>query len=108
MAISLLMFMHNTYDKVVFKSQYGRVKFIEVINKYPNKNTLRKFIARFTMQVKKVKAKKNFSQSKYLTRELQELRRLKNEEVISEKEYESGKALIFSHKSFQVSEPVKR
>lgn len=108
MAISLLMFMHNTYDKVVFKSQYGRVKFIEVINKYPNKNTLRKFIARFTMQVKKVKAKRNFSQSKFLTRELQELRRLKNEEVISEKEYESGKALIFSHKSFQVSEPVKR
>jgi hypothetical protein len=107
-AISLLMFMHNTYDKVVFKSQYGRVKFIEVINNYPNKNTLRKFVTRFMMQVKKEKAKKNFSQSKFLTRELQELRRLKNEEVISEKEYESGKALIFSHKSFQVSVPVKR
>jgi len=103
MLISLLLFMHNSYDKVVFKSQYGRVKFIEVLNKNPNKNTFRKFLSRFVKQVKNEKAKKVFSQSRFLTRELQELRRLKNEEVISEEQYESGKALIFKHKSFQVS-----
>ena len=108
MLISLLMFMHNSYDKIIFKSQYGRVKFIEILNKYPDKNTFRKFIARFIMQVKNQKAKKNYSQAKFLTRELQELRRLKNEEVISEREYESGKALIFKHKSFQLSAPVNR
>ena len=101
--ISALLFFHNTYDRVIFKSQYGRVKFIEVLNRYPDKNTFRKFIARFMNQVKNEKAKKNFSQTKFLTRELQELRRLKNEVVITEEEYESGKALIFSHKSFQVS-----
>ena len=106
MFISLLMFMHNSYDKIIFKSQYGRVKFIEILNKYPDKNTFRKFMARFMKQVKNQKAKKNYSQAKFLTRELQELRRLKNEEVISELEYESGKALIFKHKSFQVSAPV--
>jgi len=103
MLISLLLFMHNSYDKVVFKSQYGRVKFIEVLNKNPNKNTFRKFLSRFVKQVKNEKSKKVFSQSKFLTRELQELRRLKNEDVISGEQYESGKALIFKHKSFQVS-----
>ena len=106
MLISLLMFMHNSYDKVVFKSQYGRINFIEVLNNHPDKNTFRKFITRFMTQVKNEKAKRNYSQSKYLTRELQELRRLKNEEVISEEEYESGKSVIFSHKSFQVSSPA--
>ena len=103
MLISLLLFMHNSYDKVVFKSQYGRVKFIEVLNKNPNKNAFRKFLSRFVKQVKNEKSKKVFSQSKFLTRELQELRRLKNEDVISGEQYESGKALIFKHKSFQVS-----
>ena len=94
MLISLLMFMHNSYDKIIFKSQYGRVKFIEIINGYPDKKTFRKFIGRFMMQIKNEKSKKNYSPSKFLTRELQELRRLKNEEVISEEEYQSGKALI--------------
>jgi len=103
MLISFLLFIHNSYDKVVFKSQYGRVKFIEVLNKNPNKNTFRKFLSRFVKQVKNEKSKKVFSQSKFLTRELQELRRLKNEDVISQEQYESGKALIFKHKSFQVS-----
>ena len=106
MMISLLLFVHNSYDKIIFKSQYGRVKFIEILNKYPDKNTFRKFVSRFMTQVKNEKAKKSFSQSKFLTRELQELRRLKNEEVISEEQYESGKSLIFKHKSFQVSGPA--
>jgi len=108
MLISLLLFFHNTYDKIIFQSQYGRVKFIEMINKYPDKKSFRRFIARFIMQVKNEKTKKNFSQSKFLTRELQELRRLKNEEVISEKEYESGKIAIFKHDSFQVSGSTDR
>jgi len=99
--ISALLFVHNSYDKVIFKSQYGRVKFIEVLNGYPNKKVFRKFITLFAMQVKNEKAKRNYSQSKFLTRELQELRRLKNEEVISEVEYDSGKTLIFNHNAFQ-------
>jgi hypothetical protein len=101
--ISLLLFVHNSYDKIIFRSQYGHVKFIEMINKYPDNRSFRKFIARFMLQVKNEKANKNYSQSKFLTRELQELRRLKNEEVISEEEYESGKTAIFKHSSFKIS-----
>ena len=99
--ISLLLFGHNSYDKVIFRSQYGRVKLIEVLNKSPNKAAFRKFITQFMMQVKNEKIKCNYSQSKFLTRELQEIRRLKNEEVISEKEYEFGKSRILKHSAFQ-------
>ena len=108
MLISLLLFIHNSYDKVIFKSQYGRVRFIELLNSYPDKKSFRKFLSMFKKHVKNEKAKNNFSQSKLLTRELQELRRLKNEGVISGSMYESGKALIFKHESFQVAAPVKK
>ena len=103
MLISLRQFINNTHDKIIFKSQYGRVKYIEVINKYPDKKSFRKFLGSFVNQVKNEKAKRNYSIAKFLARELQELRRLKNEEVITEKEYQSGKKAIFKHKSYQVS-----
>ncbi len=103
MLISLRLFINNTHDKIIFKSQYGRVKYIEVLNKYPDKKSFRKFLGSFANQVKNEKAKRNYSIAKFLARELQELRRLKNEEVITEKEYQSGKKAIFKHKSYQVS-----
>ncbi len=103
MMMSLLLFISNSYDRVIFKSQYGRVKYIEILNKYPNKKTCRKFLSNFVKQVKNEKAKRNYSIAKFLARELQELRRLKNEEVITDKEYQSGKKAIFKHKSYQVS-----
>ncbi len=103
MMMSLLLFISNSYDRVIFKSQYGRVKYIEILNKYPDKKACRKFLSRFVKQVKNEKARRNYSIAKFLARELQELRRLKNEEVITEKEYQSGKKAIFKHKSYQVS-----
>jgi len=103
MLISLRLFINNTHDKIIFKSQYGRVKYIEVLNKYPDKKSFREFLGSFVNQVKNEKAKRNYSIAKFLARELGELRRLKNEEVITEKEYQSGKKAIFKHKSYQVS-----
>ena len=103
MIMTILLFVSNSYDRVVFKSQYGRVKYIEILNKYPSKKACRKFLSRFVKQVKNEKAKRNYSIAKFLARELQELRRLKNEEVITESEYQSGKNAIFKHKSYQVS-----
>ena len=103
MLISLRLFINNTHDKIIFRSQYGRVKYIEVFNKYPDNKSFRKFLGSFVNQVKNEKAKRNYSIAKFLARELQELRRLKNEEVITENQYQSGKKAIFKHKSYQVS-----
>lgn len=104
MLISFMLFIHKSYDKIIFKSQYGRVKFLEMLYKYPDKDSFRRFIKQFIKQVKTEQAKNNFTQSDLLSRELQQLRRLMNEDVISEEQYESGKALIFKHDTYQVSE----
>ena len=101
MLISLLLFVHNSYDRAIFRGQYSRIKLIEVLNKYPDKVTFQNFIAQFMTQVKNQKNKQGYSQSKLLARELQEIRRLMNEEVISQKQYESGKARILNHPAFQ-------
>ncbi|MCP4252006.1 MAG: hypothetical protein GY775_01130 [Candidatus Scalindua sp.] len=101
--ISLLLFVHNTYDKVIFRTHFGNVKVIELINKYPNKDDFRKFVGRFIIQVKKARAQKRFTTSKFLARELREIRRLRNETVVKEEEYQAAKSIIFKHSSFKAN-----
>lgn len=98
--ICLLMFFYKTYDRIIFRSQYGRVKFIEVLNGYPNKKSFRKFIGRFILHINKAKTDKGYSQSDFLAQELVELRRLKDETVISEENYNKAKTLILKNKAF--------
>ncbi|MCP4429757.1 MAG: hypothetical protein GY806_02140 [Gammaproteobacteria bacterium] len=101
--ISLLLFMHNTYDKVIFRTQFGNIRLIELINKYPNKVEFRKFIGRFILQVKKARVEKRFTTSKFLARELREIRRLRDETVVKEYEYQAAKKIIFQHSSFKAN-----
>ena len=101
--IGLLLFAHNTYDKVIFRTQFGNIKLIELLNKYPDKESFREFIGRFIMQIKMARIKKGFTASKFLAKELRELRRLRDEQVITEEEYQSAKAVIFRHDSFKAN-----
>ncbi len=103
-AMTLLAFFHYSHDKVYFRSQHGRVPLIELINKNPDIEQFRSFINKFIMQVKKSKTAKQYNQNKFLARELQELRRLKDETMIAEESYESAKRLIFSHEAFKSAE----
>jgi hypothetical protein len=101
LVICLLLFLHNSYDRIIFKSQYGRIKLIELVNRYPNKKFFREFITGFILQIGKAAKGKKFSQSTFLARELVELRRLKNETVITEADYETAKSLILKDQGFQ-------
>lgn len=103
MLISLLLFAHNSYDKVIFRTQFGNVKLIELINKYPNKDDFRQFVGRFIVQIKKARTRKKYTTSKFLARELREIRRLRNETVVKEEEYQSAKTIIFKHNSFKAN-----
>jgi len=98
--MSLLAFFHYSRDRVFFRSQYGKIKLIELINKNPDNESFRGFINKFIMQIKKSKTAKNLNQNKSLARELQELRRLKDETVIPVDSYEKAKKLIFRHEAF--------
>ncbi|MEM7562811.1 MAG: hypothetical protein AAF353_07140 [Pseudomonadota bacterium] len=97
----LLGFFYYTYDKVYFRTQYGKVRVLEMMNNNPDKASFRSFIAKFNMQIKKSKTAKNLNQNKFLTQELQQLRRLKDETMIPESDYEKAKRRIFKHEAFK-------
>ena len=99
--MTLLAFFQQSYDKVLFRSQYGKIRLIELINNNPDKAAFRSFITKFIMQINKSKTAKNMTQDKFLARELKELRRLKDETVVPEPAYEKAKRLIFKHKAFK-------
>ena len=102
--MSLLAFFYYSRDKVYFRTQFGKIRLIEFINKNPDNDSFRKFINKFIMQVKKSKTAKNLSQSKFLASELKELRRLKDETVIPQNSYEKAKQLIFKHEAFNAAD----
>ena len=102
--MSLLAFFYYSRDHVFFRSRYGKIKLIELINKNPEADSFRSFINKFVMQIKRSQTAKKMNQHKFLARELQELRRLKNESVVPDASYEKAKKLIFSHKAFSAAE----
>ena len=99
--IALLLFAHLSYDKVLFKTHFSGIQLIELINKYPNKDDFREFVGKFIVQIKKAKVKKSYTTSRFLAMELKELRRLRDETVITQQQYDEAKKLIFSHESFK-------
>ncbi|MDH5353937.1 MAG: hypothetical protein OEY09_05770 [Gammaproteobacteria bacterium] len=99
--ILFLLFAHKSYDKIIFKSQIAGIELIELINLYPDKHSFREFMGKFLVQIKKARARKKFTPSKLLASELKELRRLKDETVITEEQYEQGKSIIFAHSAFK-------
>lgn len=98
--ICILLAIHRSYDKWVFSSECGHVNLIELLNNHPDMASFKTFIDQLTLQVRKAKQAKNKPLSECLAGELRELRRLKDETVISKNEYESAKQLIFKHEGF--------
>ena len=97
----LLAFFYYSHDKVFFRTQYGNIRLIELINRNPDTESFRRFINHFVMQIQKSKTAKNYNTTKFLTRELQELRRLKDETIIPVDSYEKAKQQIFKHQAFK-------
>jgi len=102
--ITLLAFFYQSHDTVYFRSRFGKVRLMELINKNPDKDSFRGFVNKLVMQINKSKAARHKNQSQMLTSELQELRRLKDETVIPKESYEKAKKLIFKHEAFKVAE----
>ncbi len=102
--MTLLAFFHQSTDNVIFRSKYGKIRMIELINNNPDKARFRRFITRFIVQINKSKTAKQYTAKKFLVNELKELRRLKDETVIPTDAYEKAKTRIFSHEAFKAAE----
>jgi hypothetical protein len=101
--MTLLAFFYFTNDTVYFRSQFGKIKLMELINKNPDSDSFRAFINELVTQINKSKTASNKNNSQLLASELQQLRRLKDETVITEDVYEKAKALIFKHDAFRTA-----
>jgi hypothetical protein len=105
--VCALIFTHRSHDKVVFRTEFGKVKLIELINNHPDKQGFTSFLSKFVKQIKRAKTDSNFDTAKLVACELQELRRLKEESVISENRYEIAKKRLFKHKAFNSTSPAE-
>ena len=101
--IALLAFFYLSHDTVYFRSQYGKIRLLELENKRPNQQAFTDFINKIVVQINKSKTAKGFDQSKFLAAELKELRRLKDETIVPEESYEKAKKLIFKHEAFKAA-----
>jgi hypothetical protein len=101
---TLLLFLYRCENKVYFRSQYGKARLLEMIYNNPNKGHFHDFIKKFVAQIKASKKAKSMDQSKLLAAELKDLRRLKDEIVVSDDAYEKAKRLIFKHKAFKAAD----
>ncbi len=98
--IALLVALLRTHDRILFHSRYGQIPILEFFNKKPDAHSFEEFIHRLSRYIGLAQQVCKYDTNKCLTLELQELRRLKKEHVISEQQYEQGKQVIFNNKAF--------
>ena len=97
----LLMTLHQSRNRVVFRSAHGKVKLLELFNHNPDKSSFRQFVDQFSRQIKSARQARNLPPSSLLAKELQELRRLKDERVIPQAAYERAKKILFKHEAYK-------
>lgn len=102
--MTLLAFFYLSYDTVYFRSQYGKIRLLELENGRPDPKTFTAAINRIVVHINKSKSAKGLDQSKFLAAELKELRRLKEEAIVPEESYQKAKQLIFRHEAFKSAE----
>ncbi|MFT5504178.1 MAG: hypothetical protein ACI845_003166 [Gammaproteobacteria bacterium] len=102
-----LIFAHRSHDKVLFRTEFGKVRLIELINHHPDKQQFASFLSKFVKQIKLAKTVSNFDSAKLIVRELQELRSLKEESVISENCYEIAKKRLLRYNAFKSTSPTE-
>ena len=99
--IALLVALLRTHDRILFHSRFGQIPILEFFNKKPDAHSFEEFIHRLSRYIGLAQQVCKYDTNKCLTLELQELRRLKKEHVISEQQYEQGKQVIFNNKAFK-------
>jgi hypothetical protein len=96
--ISLLLFVYYREDKTIFRSYQGDITLIVLDTDKPDAATFQRLQSSIISAIRKsVKFKDT---QEILVTELKELRRLRDEGVIADKDYESARGIIFSHEGF--------
>jgi hypothetical protein len=98
---SFLFGLFKAENRIFYYSQYGRIAILELINHNPDKTSFDDFLESLSSYIISAQHKASLDNTQRLTQELKELRRLKDEAVISQQKYELAKQRIFSNKAFK-------
>ena len=104
--MSLLLFFHKFQDKVIFRAEYSKVRLIELLNNQPDKQQFNQFLSAFVSKIKEAKKDPGLDPTRAITSELKDLRRLKDDLVLSPKRYERAKGRLFKNKAFNAETPA--
>lgn len=88
-------------NRVIFYSRYGNVPLLELIHQSPSKKTFEDFIETLKQKIATANRMNNSSLKEYLGKELNELRRLKNESVLGSTDFNNAFQRIVQHSAYK-------
>lgn len=77
-----------------FRTNFGKVPVMEIINNIPSRSTVQEFIDHLSKVITNAGQTNYFTEAQNLAAELSEHRRLRDEGIISNSEYENVKSQI--------------
>lgn len=88
--------------RITFYSHYGRAPILELINASPNRKTYVTFIDVLQQKINSYNQPDNGNLRQHLRQELDELRRLKNESVLSSSEFNNAMQRIVRNSAYKI------
>ena len=88
-------------NRIVFYSRYGNVPLLELIHQSPNRKTYNEFVETLKQKIITSNRLNRSSLKEYLGKELKELKRLKNETVITTSDFNKALQRIVHHDSYK-------
>lgn len=84
---------------LIFYSDHGRIPLVELFYNNPSKRSFNHFAGELINSIQRAKANKHYTAQQMLAAEVSEHRRLKDEGVLSDKDYEKAKTNILTYHS---------
>jgi len=92
-ALALVVCLHRSSDTIVFYSRHGRVPLLSLRNRNPSSAELKAFVGDISDRIKRARRRWN-NREQFLSAELREHRRLKDEGILTPERYEAVKRRI--------------
>jgi hypothetical protein len=99
--LAFMMTWLKTRNYVVLVSRFGNIPLLEFLNKRPDKASFDAFLEKLGMHIVSAQHAADLNTKDRCTEELKELRRLRDEQILTSAQYELGKKRIFNNKAFK-------
>jgi hypothetical protein len=99
--ISLMLTLFLSRNRIRYYSRYGRVPLLELIANQPDSRSLTDFMRQLSHHVRLSQHNHPRAATQALSFELRDLRRLRDEGVIDDQQYEEAKQRIFAHPAYR-------